>query len=87
MLLIDWMKYYSGQKRKNGQSDAFSKQIDKAIRHLVLYKGDKVTMREVDKAYCMGFLDYLNALEMANVTTAGYFRCLNCALNQAVRVA
>ena len=34
MLLIDWMRYYSGQKKKNGQSDAFSKQIDKAIRHL-----------------------------------------------------
>ena len=85
MLLIDWMRYYSGQKKKNGQSDAFSKQIDKAIRHLLLYKGDKVTMREVDKAYCMGFLDYLNALNMANVTTAGYFRCLNCALNLAVK--
>lgn len=85
MLLIDWMRYYSGQKKKNGQSDAFSKQIDKAIRHLLLYKGDKVTMREVDKAYCMGFLDYLNALNMANVTSAGYFRCLNCALNLAVK--
>lgn len=85
MLLIDWMRYYSGQKKKNGQSDAFSKQIDKSIRHLLLYKGDKVTMREVDKAYCMGFLDYLNALNMANVTTAGYFRCLNCALNLAVK--
>lgn len=85
MLLIDWMRYYSGQKKKNGQSDAFSKQIDKAIRHLLLYKVDKVTMREVDKAYCMGFLDYLNALNMANVTTAGYFRCLNCALNLAVK--
>ena len=85
MLLIDWMRYYSGQKKKNGQSDAFSKQIDKAIRHLLLYKGDKVTMRKVDKAYCVGFLDYLNALNMANVTTAGYFRCLNCALNLAVK--
>lgn len=85
MLLIDWMRYYSGQKKKNGQSDAFSKQIDKSIRHLLFYKGDKVTMREVDKAYCMGFLDYLNALNLANVTTAGYFRCLNCALNLAVK--
>lgn len=85
MLLIDWMRYYSGQKLKNGQSDAFSKQIDKAIRHLILYKGDKVTMREIDKAYCLGFIDYLNGLQMANVTTAGYFRCLNCALNLAVK--
>ena len=85
MLLIDWMRYYSSQKLKNGQSDAFSKQIDKAIRHLILYKGDKVTMKEIDKAYCLGFIDYLNGLQMANVTTAGYFRCLNCALNLAVK--
>lgn len=85
MLLIDWMRYYSSQKLKNGQSDAFSKQIDKAIRHLILYKGDKVTMKEIDKAYCLGFIDYLNSLQMANVTTAGYFRCLNCALNLAVK--
>ena len=85
MLLIDWMRYYSDHKKKTGQSDAFSKQIDKAIRHLVLYKGDKVTMKDVDKAYCLGFIDYLNGLQMANVTTAGYFRCLNCALNMAVK--
>lgn len=85
MLLIDWMRYYSDHKKKTGQSDAFSKQIDKAIRHLILYKGDKVTMKDVDKAYCLGFIDYLNGLQMANVTTAGYFRCLNCALNLAVK--
>ena len=85
MLLIDWMRYYSDHKKKTGQSDAFSKQIDKAIRHLILYKGDKVTMKEIDKAYCLGFIDYLNGLQMANVTTAGYFRCLNCALNMAVK--
>lgn len=85
MLLTDWMRYYSNRKRETGQSDAFSKQIDKAIRHIILYRGDKVTLKDVDKAYCLGFIDYLNGLQMANVTTAGYFRCLNCALNMAVR--
>lgn len=85
MLLIDWMRHYSDHKKKTGQSEAFSKQIDKAIRHLILYRGEKVTMKEVDKAYCLGFIDYLNGLAMANVTTAGYFRCLNCALNMAVK--
>ena len=48
-------------------------------------------MQEVDKDYCLGFIDYLNHARrkdgkiMAKVTTAGYLRCLNCALNQAVR--
>lgn len=91
MLLIDWMRHYSDHKLKTGQSDQFSKQINKAILHLIKYKGDAVTMKEVDKPYCLGFIDYLNNAKrkdgkpMAKVTTAGYFRCLNCALNLAVK--
>lgn len=91
MLLIDWMKHYSDHKLKTGQSSQFSKQIDKAIKHLVKYKGEAVTMKDVDKAFCLGFIDYLNNAKrkdgkpMAKVTTAGYFRCLNCALNLAVK--
>lgn len=91
MLLIDWMRYYSDHKLKTGQSAAFHVQIDKAIKHLIKYKGETVTMKEVDKAFCLGFIDYLNNAKrkdgklMAKVTTAGYFRCLNCALNFAVK--
>lgn len=91
MLLIDWMRHYSDHKLKTGQSAAFHIQIDKAIKHLIKYKGDTVTMKEVDKSYCLGFIDYLNNAKrkdgklMAKVTTAGYFRCLNCALNLAVK--
>lgn len=91
MLLIDWMRHYSDHKLKTGQSAAFHIQIDKAIKHLIKYRGDTVTMKEVDKPYCLGFIDYLNNAKrkdgklMAKVTTAGYFRCLNCALNLAVK--
>lgn len=91
MLLMDWMRYYSEHKLKTGQSAAFHIQIDKAIKHLIKYKGEDITMKEVDKAYCIGFIDYLNNAKrkdgkpMAKVTTAGYFRCLNCALNLAVK--
>ena len=91
MLLIDWMRHYSDHKLKTGQSAAFHIQIDKAIKHLIKYKGEAVTMKDVDKAFCLGFIDYLNNAKrqdgkvMAKVTTAGYFRCLNCALNLAVK--
>ena len=60
MLLIDWMNHYSDHKLKTGQSAAFHIQIDKAIKHLIKYKGDAVTMKEVDKSYCLGFIDYLS---------------------------
>ena len=91
MPLIDWMRTYSKIKLQSGQSAAFSVQIDKAIKHLIKYKGEKVTLKDVDKEYCLGFIDYLNNCKnhsgelMAKVTTAGYFRCLNCALNRAVK--
>ena len=91
MLLLDWMRYYSDHKLKTGQSNSFSNQIDKAIKQLVKYKGDKVMLKDVDKAFCLGFIDFLNSLRradgkpLAKVTTAGYFRCLNCALNMAVK--
>lgn len=85
MLLIDWMQAYSSLKKKTGQSDAFSKQIDKAIRHLKLYGGAGVAMKDVDKSFCLGFIDYLNGLQMSDFTRKGYFRCLNCALNRAVK--
>ena len=60
MLLMDWMRHYSDHKLKTGQSAAFHIQIDKAIKHLIKYKGEAVTMKEVDKAFCLGFIDYLN---------------------------
>ena len=91
MLLVDWMRYYSDHKLKTGQSKSFSNQINKAIKQLVKYKGDKVLVKDVDKDFCLGFIDFLNSLRradgkpLAKVTTAGYFRCLNCALNVAVK--
>ena len=91
MLLVDWMRYFSDHKLKTGQSAAFHIQINKAIKYLIKYKGEAVTMKEVDKAFCLGFIDYLNNAKrkdgklMAKATTASYFKCLNCALNFAVK--
>ncbi len=85
MLLMDWMEQFANKKKENGQSDAYYVQIIKTIRHLKLYKGDHITMKDVTKDYCLGFISYLNATSMAKVTTAGYFRCLNCGLNAAVK--
>lgn len=85
MLLTDWMRHYAKKKLEKGQSPAFSIQIGKAIKYLIKYRGDQVTMKDVDKEYCSGFIDFLNATSMSKVTTAGYFRCLNCGLNAAVK--
>lgn len=90
-LLIDWMREYSDRKLRTGISGKYSKQINKTVTHLIRYSGEAVTMAEIDKTYCLGFIAYLRNAKrkdgkpIANVTMANYLRCLNCALNLAVR--
>lgn len=92
MLLTDWMKYYYEKKKKAGQSDSFARNIDKTMLQLIHYKGDKVTIGEVDKEYCEGFLDHLataNSTQtgqpLRKVTQAHYYKLFRMALGEAVR--
>lgn len=90
MLLTDWMSQYSNKKLKTGQSDESSRQIDKTIKHLVEYKGDKVRMGEIDKNYCDGFLEYLGGVRtktdkpLSKATVFSYFKRFKMALEAAV---
>lgn len=59
MLLVDWMKIYQERKLKLGQSKSNAVTIHNTLSHLIKYKGDKVTMAQVDKKYCIGFVLYL----------------------------
>ena len=66
MLLIDWMKSYSNDKLKNGQSESFHFIVNEAIRHLMAYKGESTTLKDVDKAFCVGFIKYLKTAKKRN---------------------
>ena len=59
ILLIDWLKLYAAKKEKLGQSKSNAVTIKNVMLHLVKYKGDKITMDRVDKAFCEGFVLYL----------------------------
>lgn len=59
LLLVDWLKIYAAKKEKLGQSKSNATTIHNVMLHLVKYKGDKVTMVQVDKAFCEGFVLYL----------------------------
>lgn len=65
-LLVDWMQHYAEVKAKLGQSKSNAVTINNVLLHLIKYKGSKITMAQVDKAYCEGFVLYL-----ANGTTIG----------------
>ncbi|WP_333700570.1 site-specific integrase [Bacteroides congonensis] len=83
--LTDWLHTYSLRKKEKGQSEAFSLQIDKTSRHLANYKKEETAIEKVDKDFCIGFIHYLKEGQLSNATIAAYFRCLNCALNAAVK--
>ena len=51
---VSWMEQFANKKKENGQSDAYYVQIIKTIRHLKLYRGDRITMKDVTKDYATG---------------------------------
>lgn len=68
-LLIKWMKEYKDIKAKLGQSKSNAVTINNTMMHLKKYKGDKITMKQVDKSFCEGFVLYLaNAMTIGSET-------------------
>jgi integrase len=58
MLLADWMRTCAEHKHNIG-SEASCTLLEKAASQLVDYKGAAITMKEVDKDFCIGFIEYL----------------------------
>lgn len=91
MLLLDWMAIYQADQAKKGKKD--DRQISFTIKLLTDYKGTKVRLQDVDKTFCLGYLDYIqnvyinprNGEHLKPVSARNYFRVFNCALNAAIR--
>lgn len=88
VFLMDWMETYKENQKKRGKKDG--EQIKVAIRILKDYAGERVTMDQINKAFCQGYIDYLlteyrpKGKRVSNYTTHNYYRVLNGALNSAV---
>ena len=89
VFLLDWMQTYKENQEKRGKKD--ENQIKVAIRIIEDYAGKKVTLDQIDKAFCQGYIDYLmmeyrpRGKRVSNFTLKNYYRVLNSALNAAVR--
>ena len=89
ILLLDWMQTYKENQAKRGKKDGY--QIKTAIRLIEDYAGRKVTLDQIDKAFCQGYIDYLlneyrpNGKQLMHTTAHNYYRVVNGALNAAVR--
>lgn len=88
--LGEWMTAYRQQQERKGRVGTW--QIAHTADLLVRYKGADVTLTAVDKAFCLGFADFLLHgyrtrcdKGIGRVTAANYFGRLNSALNAAVR--
>lgn len=89
ILLLDWMQTYKENQAKRGKKDGY--QIKTAIRIIEDYAGKKVTLDQIDKTFCQGYIDYLlneyrpNGKLLMHTTAHNYYRVVNGALNAAVR--
>jgi integrase len=89
VFLLDWMETYKENQAKRGKKDG--DQIKVTIRILKDFAGERMTMDQIDKAFCQEYIDYLlteyrpKGKRVTNFTLHTYYRILNGALNAAVR--
>lgn len=90
LLLSDIMQEYSDQVKKKGTTSY--QNVDYVRQTLITYKGEKVTLKQVDKDFVMGYIRFLKEeyrsrfdQPISNTTANGYCIVFSGALNMAVR--
>lgn len=91
MLLTDWMdifqKYKMKKSRKPHETGNVVLRIKKA---LIQYRGDQVKLKDIDKEYCRGYLEYINTIRirhgigLSDNSKVVYYTMINEALKKAV---
>lgn len=95
MLLLDWLKAYSQEAEKNGQSNSVALNVRKTAKHVEAYKGSNTKLADIDEEWCKGFIAYLakapagkatvNEKQLAHSTASLYFSIFVAALTMAAR--
>ncbi len=89
--LIDWFDLFKASKQKTSKSEESVKTVENVRKHLIKFKGESVKMGDIDKKFCLGWIDYLrNAKKrggqpLSDITKKVYLTCFGTALNKAVR--
>lgn len=89
VFLLDWMEIYRENQEKHEKKDG--NQIKVATRILKAYAGEWTTLDQIDRKFCLDYIDYLyteyrpKGERLSNFTLRNYCRVLNSALNAAVR--
>ena len=92
LLLLDWMQTYKEQQQNRGKEN--DRLITATIAIIEAYTGGKkVMLKDIDKAFCLGFINYVaneyvssrTGKHLKAVSAKNYYVCFNAALNTAVR--
>lgn len=90
---INFIAYMRAQVNsyKERNSIAYSKSVKVTIEHLKLYRGENITLNQVNKSFLLGFIDYLDKVEskhhkpLSEASKALYYNVVSIALNKAVK--
>ncbi len=96
ILLADFMESFRKEKEKSGQSKNNATTIKTVALHLVDYAGKDITLADIDKEFCKGFIHHLlstnkkkytkHPKKMLPSSARIYYIAFVSALNEAVKM-
>lgn len=92
MLFSDWVMLFREEKERTCRGNKYIMTIDNVRKHIFKYRGDKIRMVDIDKDFCIGFIEYLKTAKTrwGNKTLSGstqkvYFTMFVTIMKQAVQ--
>lgn len=92
MLFSDWVMSFREEKERTCRGNEYVMTIDNVRKHISKYRGDNIRMVDIDKDFCVGFIEYLKTATtrwggktLSGVTQKVYFTMFGTMMKQAVQ--
>lgn len=93
LTLQEWLHRYRDFKAETAAAKSTPAAVDALVKHLILYKGTRARLGDVDRDFCEGFLRYLTTAQsqrgggtlLSPRTQHHYYVVMKAALAMAVR--
>lgn len=91
-LFSSWVMAFRAEKERTCRGKEYVMTIDNVAKHLEKYRGDGIRMVDIDKDFCLGFIEYLKTATtrwgnkpLSQVTQKVYFTMFGTMMKQAVQ--